>query len=309
MNKLVYDVGATNLKFAVMTDAGDVLRRQSIPVPRGGLDDYLNAFCALAQPDLEGCDGVAISTNGRMTPDGDTYRAYTMDFLTGVNLREALEARLHLPVAVENDGLSATLGEWWHGAGRGAKNMMGVVLGSGMGAGLILDGRPYRGSRRNAAMVFGLLAASDPKANTYLASGFTTSFPLVIYQAAATKRQDPRAVTGHDVFRWAEAGDPAALRPLELYCRSVAASIFNSHLLLDLDCIVLTGGLAAQPLLVEGVRRSLKEIAARAFTMDGLDPAKVGIRIDPADFNVHLIRGELMQDANLHGALYHLLHR
>ncbi|MGN0477798.1 MAG: ROK family protein [Hominenteromicrobium sp.] len=306
MNKLVFDIGATNIKFAVMTPEGAIVRRSSVPTPHDSLEHYLAALCALAEPETAGADGIAVSTNGRMDPDGDTYRAYTSSFLIGVNLREALESRLHLPAAVENDGLAAALGEWWKGAGRGTSNMLGVVLGSGMGSGLILNGKPYRGSTRNAAMAFGLLSVADPEKENYLASGISTAFPLVLYKTAAAKGLDPRSVTGPQVFAWAEAGDPVAAALLEQYYRSVAVSIYNSALLLDLDCVVLTGGLAAQKSLIQGVERNLKTIAQRALTLEGLDISALGVAIDYGDFNVKLRAGELNLDANLYGALYHL---
>lgn len=306
MNKLVFDIGGSNIKFAVMTPEGDIVKRNSIPTPSDTLAHYLAALCDLAQPELAGADGIAVSTNGRMEPDGDTYRAYTFDFLKGIDIRAALESRLHLPVAVENDGLAAAIGEWWKGAGRGAKNMMGVVLGSSMGSGLILEGRPYRGSRRNAAMAFGLLSVADPEKEHYLASAIFTAFPLVMYKAAVARGLDPRTVTGPQVFEWAEAGDPVVEALLEQYCRSVAIPIFNSAILMDLDCVVLTGGLAAQKRIVEGVRRNLKTIAEHLLTMDGMDLSALGVAIDLDDFKIDLRAGELNLDANLYGALYHL---
>ena len=115
MYKLVFDMGGTNIKLAVMTPEGEIVRRNSVPTPHDSLEHYLSALCALAEPELDKADGVAVSTNGRMFPDGDTYRAYTSSFLTGINIRQELESRLHLPVTVENDGLAATLGEWWKG--------------------------------------------------------------------------------------------------------------------------------------------------------------------------------------------------
>ena len=304
MYKLVFDIGGTNIKFAVMTPEGEIVRRSSVPTPHESLEHYLSALCTLAEPELDKADGVAVSTNGRMFPDGDTYRAYTSSFLTGINIRQELESRLHLPVTVENDGLAATLGEWWKGAGRGAKNMLGVVLGSGMGSGLILDGKPYRGSKRNAAMTFGLLSAADPERENYLASGVSIAFPLVLYKVAAAKGLDPRTVTGPQVFRWAEEGDPVASAVLEQYYRSVAVPIFNSAVLLDLDCVVLTGGLAAQKSLIEGVQRNLNAIAERALKVEGLDISALGVAVDLGDFDVQIRPGELNLDANLYGALY-----
>lgn len=308
MSKLVFDIGASNMKFAVMTEEGEILSRSSVPTPRDSLESYLNALCTAAEEHRRNADGVAVSTNGRMVPDGDTYRAYTMDFLVGVNLKKELESRLRLPVSIENDGHAAALGEWWKGAGQGTSNMMGVVLGSGMGAGLILDGKLHRGARRNGAMIFGMLSVSDPENEKYLASGITTSFPVVTYMTAAAKGMQPGSISGPELFHMAGEGDALCLAMLEKYYRHIAVSIFNSAVLLDLDCVVLTGGLASQKMVVEGVRRQLEEIASKAFVLEGMDLSSLGIKLDLEDFAVDLRPGRLCLDANLYGALYRHLH-
>lgn len=307
MNKLVFDIGASNIKFAVMTNDGEILKHQSTPTPRDSLESYLQALCKLAEPELSGADGIAVSTNGRMCPDGDTYRAYTMNFLNGVNLKTELENCLHLPVSVENDGLAAAIGEWWKGAAKGEKNVLGVVLGSGLGSGLILDGKPFRGTRRNAAMAFGLLSAADPEKEKYMLSGITTAFPLVLYLTAMQKGLAPGSITGPQIFELEKQGDPIAYAMLENYYRNVAVVIYNCAALLDLDCVVLTGGLSAQPTLVEGVRRNLQRIKEKALAPEGMDISAVGVAIDPQDFDFDIRAGELALHANLYGALYHAL--
>ena len=112
MNKLIYDIGATNIKFALMSEDGEILARKKMPTPRTSLEEYLNAFTTLASGYEGQYDGIGVSTNGRMEKDGNTYRAYTMSFLNGINIKEELVKRFSVPVAVENDGYAAAIGEW-----------------------------------------------------------------------------------------------------------------------------------------------------------------------------------------------------
>lgn len=303
MNKLVYDIGGSNIKFALMTEEGEILERRKIPTPKDSLDHYFDALVHLSEGLLDQADGAAVSTNGRMFPDGVTYRAYTADFLMGVNLRTELEKRLGLPVVVENDGVAATVGEWWKGAARGADTTVGIVLGSGMGGGVVINGRPMRGTKNNSAMVFGMLSSSDTAQGRYNASALDTVFPLLPYKLATAKGMQPGEISGEEFFRYVESGDPVAQALLVPYCRAAAVVIFNSALLLDPDCVVVTGGLASQSALIEGIRHSLTEIQERCLDFPGIDLAQLGIKVEKKDFSVDLRAGELCLDANLYGAL------
>ncbi len=309
MNKLVYDIGASNIKFALMTLEGEILVRRTVPTPRESLEAYFSALTELAEEYLNEADGAAFSTNGRMFPDGDTYRAYTMSFLTGVNLREEMEKRLQMPVVVENDGVAATLGEWWKGAGEGKPNVLGIVLGSGMGSGLILDGRPVRGAHNNSAMTFGMLTSVDTAKDAYVLSGIETAFPMLLYKIAMAKQVPPMSITGPQFFEMAESGDPTCLYLLDGYCKAVAVTAYNSFCLLDLDAVVITGGLAEQPLLYHGIEEALKKISTGSLQYEGMDLTALGIDIEKDDFKVPLRQGILCRDANLYGALYRLVTR
>ena len=304
MNKLVFDIGASNIKYAVMTENGEILSRSSHPTPRDNFDNYFDTLEKIANENKSGVDAIAMSTNGRMRVDGDTYRAYTADFLIGVNLREEMEKRTGLPVSVENDGFSSAIGEWWKGAGRGSKNMLAIVLGSGMGGGLILNGKPYRGSKLNSAMVFCMISSSDIDMAKYRASGVETAFLMLLYMVAMGKQMNIAEVTGQKVFEWAAAGDKICLGALEKYYRAVAVTIFNSAALLDLDCVVITGGLAGQAMVIEGIKRNLEDIAAKLFQIEGIDTSALGVALDGNDIRFDVRAGELTADANLYGALY-----
>jgi predicted NBD/HSP70 family sugar kinase len=289
-----------------MSADGEILRRESVPTDYRSKEDYLNNLQQIALKYKELGDEIAISTNGRMCPDGNTYRAYTMKFLQDVNLKNEIELRTGLPVTVLNDGFSAALGEWWKGAGQGFRNLLVIVLGSGMGGGLIIDGKLYQGSKRNAAMVFGMLGPyGEGKCEL---SSLSTSFTVLLYQMAEIKQVSIEQMTGQRFFEYIEEEDPSALGLLELYCESIAGVIYNSAILLDVDCTVVTGGLTSRKLLMDTLHRKLKEIPEKALT----GQTKVLLDMaagDLSDFNIPLKNGLLHTDANLYGALYHLLHK
>ena len=305
MNRIIFDVGASNIKFALMTPEGEILQRKKVPTPWTGLEDYLKTFEDLAADCLDQADGIGISTNGRMMPDGNTYRAYTADYLTGVDIKKELEARLHLPVAVENDGEAAAIGEWQFAAGRGTNTSITIVLGSGMGAGMIVDGKPWRGVKRNGSMVFGQLIPSQLTESGYAISGIETGFMFLLIQAAGVKQMSMEQMTGPYFFELAEQGDPVILALLDNFAQAVACTIFNNALMLDPDMVIVTGGLAEQPILIQKIHEAMPKVLQGGMSFKGFDLSQMsGVGMDMNDFMVDFVKGELCLDANLYGALY-----
>lgn len=302
MNKLVFDIGATNTKFAVMSEDGKILEREKVRTDYSSAENYYDNIAAIANKYKDGADAVAISTNGRMDLKNEVYRAYTMNNIVGTNLKEEVEKRVGLPVSIINDGFAAALGEYYAGAGRGAKNMLGIVLGSGMGGGMIVDGKVYTGSKNNAAMVFGMVNSFEP--GKLDLAGVSTSFSMLLYKYALGKQLQPGSITGEEFFDDHAAGVPVAIALLSEYCRSVALSVYNSAMLLDPDVVVVTGGLSARDEVVEGINKSLANVVG-SF---GTDP-QVGMLlsmagVDMSDFTLSVKKGELSLDANLYGAFY-----
>lgn len=295
--KLVFDIGGTNTKYALMNGAADILEKGSFRTCYASKEEYLKQMTDQAKA-FGAVGGICVSTNGRMQPDGVTYRAYTMNILKGVNLQEELSKQTGLPVSVLNDGFAAAVGEWRYGSGKGLDNMMAVVLGTGMGAGLILNGSLYEGRRNNAAMVFGMLSSCG--AESCDISGMATSFVFLLLRFARTKQLPPQEMTGPEFFRCLEAGDPAASALFREYTRSVAAVIYNSSLLLDLDRVILTGGLAERDILIREVNQRLLEMVDQIAA----NPILSGGRVlyDETDVRVRVVKGELGADANLYGA-------
>lgn len=307
MNKLVFDLGATNTKFALMSTEGEILAREKVPTVYSSVEEYFDNMVNIVTKYKTQGNEIAISTNGRMSTDGDTYRAYIMKLLQGINLKKEMEARTGLHVTVLNDGFSAALGEWWKGAGQSTKNLLVIVLGSGMGSGLVLNGKLYQGSKRNAAMTFGMINTDHRE--KYDLAGVTTAFSLILYQLSAMKQIPKEEMTGQRFFEFVQEGDPIAMGMLDQYCECIAGIVYNSAMLLDLDDVVITGGLSAQDIIIEKINHKLLELPKRAMQEQTVAIMLDLAAVDPNDFQIQVKKGVLALDANLYGALYHLLHK
>lgn len=302
MDKLVFDIGATNTKFALMSPEGEILARETKPTNYQSVEDYLETMVSIAQNYRESADGILISTNGRMKLDGTTYRAYANRVLEGLDLKAEMQQRCQLPVTVINDGSAAAIGEWWKGAGKETDDLLVIVLGSGLGAGVIINGELYEGPHKNAAALFNMITNYENK--DYSFASITTSFVAQLYQLAMAKGELIEEMSGERYFELVVQKDPIASQLFEGYCREIAVLTYNAAMLLDMDHIVITGGLAEQDLVIDGVNKQLAEI--RDNYLNGqLGQIISQMLMDPKDVTLQVKKGGLTRDANLYGAFYH----
>ena len=146
------DVGGTKILAGVVDREGEVSRRQERPTPVFSQEELLAGLDETVESLLDD-DVEAIGFGLCSTIDQPAGRAVSSVHipLHDVAFRDRMKQRFGLPVAIDNDGNAAAIAEWKLGAGRGASLIVALTLGTGIGGGLILDGRPYRGSMGSGA--------------------------------------------------------------------------------------------------------------------------------------------------------------
>jgi glucokinase len=177
----------------------------------------------------------------------------------GLALGPRLEAALGLPVVVENDATCAAMGELAHGALRGVRHGLVLTLGTGIGGGIVVDGRPYRGAHGFAGEVGHMVVDPGGPPCTCGRRGCLERYASgsglgrLAREAALGGRLgtvvelaggDPEAVRAEHVTRAAAEGDPGALEVLGELARWLALGIANLVAVLDPEVVVLGGGLA-----------------------------------------------------------------
>lgn len=269
------DIGGTKVLGVVLAADGTVVREARLASPHTGLDALVATGAALVGQ-LEGADEagapIGVGAAGLVDRDGVLRYAPNLPNVRDAPLRDALARATGHAVVVDNDASVATLGEATYGAAMGRRHVLLVTLGTGIGGGLLLDGRMYRGAN-NFGAEFGhftvdpngpLCACGERGHWESIASGNALgrmARELVAKGGGAAlvaaAGGDPSAVTGTHVAAAAAQGDADARSLLVQYAENVALGLGGLANILDPECIVIAGGLVELgPLLLGPLREA-----------------------------------------------------
>ncbi|MEQ7007182.1 ROK family protein [Actinopolymorpha sp. B17G11] len=257
------DVGGTRIKAALVDDAGRILARAGCPTPdRSDPEAVLSAVAeiveALRQDEQIGGLGVAVP--GIIDePRGVAVLAANLGW-RDTPVRDLLAARTGLPVTLGHDVRSACLAEWQVGAGRRSSDLLLVTLGTGIGAGVVADGRLLRGG--GYAGQLGHVVV-DPDGDA-CGCGQRGCLATVASATSLVRRYQERTLTADlsaaAVMRRAAAGDPAAVAVVADATHALAGALASAVTVFGSDTVVVGGGLAlAGEQLLAPVRAALRE--------------------------------------------------
>jgi predicted NBD/HSP70 family sugar kinase len=258
------DLGARFVRGAVCDLAGRVRARQDVELRRAHASTALETIRELVDTlvDVSGLerelvDGIVVGVPGAVdATDGTIRLATNVADLEGAAFAEALGGSLELPVRLENDVNLAAVGERWQGVARGVEDFAFLSIGTGMGAGVVLGGELHRGRRGTAGEVdyaFGGFGDDvDPCA------GAVAELAEAVASKDNTSLKPP--FDARDVFAAARAGDGAASSVVAEVARRIALHAVPFAVAVDIDLVVLGGGIGANgDLILEPVRRHLGE--------------------------------------------------
>jgi glucokinase len=281
------DVGGTTMKAGVLDDAGRPLSAVSLPTEahRGqelGLErmcETIRLAVSEAGVGMERVAAIGVATPGTMDiPAGLILDPPNLQPWRNVPVRQYVEAVFQVPVAFQNDANAAACGEYWAGAGRGTRSMGLFTLGTGIGGGIILDGRVVEGQHSHGAELGHLkIELTRPRLCGCGKRGCLEAYasaPAVVKRAREALAEDggrsslhalsqSRAeLTARDVFNAAAAGDALADRIVEETAFYLAVGASNLMHTIDPDVVVFAGGMtAAGEGFLERIRRHVREVA------------------------------------------------
>ena len=281
------DLGGTKLAAAMADARGRIVTELTEPTdPRGGA--YVAEQIAACADKLAQGIGIEVTRTRHVMVgvpgaiDPRTSRVSQIPNIAGLedfDVLGYLRGRFGPDVAIENDVNLAMLGEQALGCASGCHNAAFLALGTGVGLGLLIDGKLFRGARGAAGEIADLPIAHDPTSQISSTSGSGT-FELEVGSPAIVDRYRRQgggtaAVTVRDIFRLLEDGDQVAASVLDTTARWVALAVVTLQSLLDLELIVLGGSIGVRPELYERVRRALPALFSRPIT---IAPSRLGDR-------------------------------
>jgi glucokinase len=291
------DVGGTKILSGVVDRGGAVLSQHKIESPGSSEQDVLEALDTAVSTLLDdrvAAIGFGIPANlARGT--GRVLRATNLPF-DDFDLAAHAQARFGLPVGVENDANAATLAEWKLGAGRGTSNLAMLTLGTGVGGGLVLDDRLYRGWAEIGHVV--VVANGPPCQGNCHGRGHLEALASgTAADRAARELWGPEA-DAHVLVERARAGDEDARACLAEIGGFVGAAVGSLANLFDPELVVVGGGFG------EAAGELVLAPAQEAARRDALAPADRTLRIVPAELGTEagLIGAALVAFEALDGA-------
>jgi glucokinase len=280
------DVGGTKILAGVLDRDGTVLRRHEVATPTGSqdalLDGLVQAVRALAGEEVAAVGFGLPSRIDRHT--GATLGAVNIP-LGDLPFREVMAERLGLPTAVDNDANVAALAEWKLGAGRGAGDLVMLTLGTGVGGGLVLDGRPYRGWAELGHVV--VVAGGEPCQGACTGHGHLEAVASGSAADRAAQRLWGAGAGAEELVGRAQQGDEAACEALAQIGRLLGAAIGSFVNVFGPEVVVIGGGfgVGAGELLLGPALESAREEA-----------------LPPTGETLRIVEAQLGADAGLVGA-------
>ncbi len=300
------DIGGTNLRFALVTEDGTILKRERQPteIERGRESLLQRIAVGIAELRREAArlgsqvTAVAAGVPGLISSDGQVHSSVNLQPIVGMNLKDQLIAMTDMPVLVVNDANAIAVGEKEFGAGKPFSSLLMLTLGTGVGSGLILNGQLWTGADGIASECGHATVEPDgrpcPCGNRGCLEQYASAGAIVaamqkalVAEGAQTFAGVPlAALTANVVASAAQGGDALALAVYAeagRYLGVAGATVAN---LLNLEAIILGGGVAASFDLLLGPMQH--EILARAFAI-------------PAS-RIRIVKGVLGDDAGLLGS-------
>ena len=286
------DIGGTTVKLGLVSREGDLLEKREFPTQReldGAFDDIAGHIRQVKEsfPD-DFFVGVGVGVPGPVV-DQSLVRGCVNLGWGDVNVAQELSRRVGMPVKAGNDANLATLGEQWQGGGRGCRNLLMLTVGTGVGGGVICDGRIIAGATGGGGEVGHLPLPFRPNwqcsCGKYGCLDVTASASGIIRAAREySPFREMEKVTAKDVYDAAAAGDENAKRVVDEAGQALGMAAAIVSCIANPELVLLGGGVSA---------------AGRAL----LDPVEAGFRKNafPSCADARFALAQLGNNAGIYG--------
>ena len=313
---LVFDIGGTYIKYAIMDGEGNISFKNKADTPGGydhTLDEFLEVMCKIYEEckDKAELEGMALSLPGQIdVENGIVYGGGALPYLDKINLSELLSEKCDgLPVALENDAKCAALAEVWIGNAKDCKSAVVLVFGTGIGGGIVVDGKVLHGVDLVAGEVsfwfdsitmeevahikpFEELESRDEFFNYPRGLWHNKASIMGLRKIVAShKNLSYEEVTGEKIYEYVNEGDTYVSALLENTYLSIAKQLCNLYVILAPEIILIGGGISSRKEFFDGIMRYVDKLKkfAQVFRSMKVDTCKY------------------LNDSNLIGALYNFL--
>lgn len=258
------DIGGTNVKYGLVTETGEIVTDSKVSTSHNGADliQTIKTIVSNYQQDYP-IRAVGLSVPGVVEENGYLTTGGSIQDFYGIDLKGILEETLDLPVFIENDANSAALAEKWLGAGKNYQHILCVVVGTGIGGGIIINGELFRGAHSNAGefgfMVVQPIENQDTRLATLSLTGSVQCGVVSPYEVSQYGHETNQ-LDGERVFRLAAEGDSVAQDLIDRFYSRLAIGIFNMGISFDPEIVLIGGAISSNPAFMAELDRRVNAL-------------------------------------------------
>lgn len=264
MRIVTLDIGGTAIKSGLYEN-GTIsdIRETPTNALRGGRF-VMEEACRLIAA-YEDFEAVGISTAGQVDPEAGviTYANENIPGYTGMEIRRIIEEQFHVPVAVENDVNAAAIGESVFGAGAEYPDFLMATYGTGVGGAVVMDGKIYHGANCSAAEFGGIVTHPEAMQPGVIFSGCYEHYASATALVRMMRAYQPAYDNGRKIFE--HLAEDGVRSIVDAWIDEIVAGLVTLVHVFNPSCVVLGGGIMAQPYVIGQVEEKTKRYLSSGF--------------------------------------------
>lgn len=286
---LTLDIGGSAIKYALIQEDLTITEKSSVPTPMDTLENLIETIGRIFDLYSSKISGMAISMPGIIDPEkGYQFTGGALKYISNLDTVNILKKRCPTNITIGNDAKCAANAEIGFGNLQDIQDGAVVILGTGIGGCLIKDHQVHTGKHFSAGE-FSFIKTNNHDPFTWDNAWSTRCGIKGLLERVQEQLKTDQEFTGIEIFDMANHGDEKVLNAIDNFAKEVALQIFNVHIIFDCEKIAIGGGISAQPLLIDLIKKNLNII------YDNL-----GFEV----YHPEIVACKFRNDANLIGALY-----
>ena len=276
MKILVFDIGGTSIKHSSCVDGNLFPVKETPTNAHLGGPHIIKTICSLIEQE-ENYDAIGISTAGQVNAKTGSiiYANKNIPDYTGIQIRQILEERFHVPVMVENDVNSAAMGEAIYGAGKSYDDFLCLTYGTGVGGAIIQQKQVFHGSSFSAAEFGAIVTHSEEKIHQKdFFDGCYERYASTTALIQRVKSYNPDWSNGRIIFEHLD--DPMVQTILDQWVDEIMLGLSSLTHIFNPSCIILGGGIMVQPLILQKIQEKIPQYIMPSFAHVKILPASLG---------------------------------
>lgn len=288
MKILCFDIGVTNIKYALCNESFRLTDRHTIPTQaqKGG-QVLIQKIISIIE-EYENIDRIAVSTAGQVDSKNGivVYSTGNIPYYTGMMVKKIIENKTGIPTFVENDVNAFALGEAKFGAGKGKSDFLCLTYGTGIGGALYLDKKLYKGSTSSAGEFGHMIIHAGGKQCKCGGEGCYECYASAKALVDAVNKANSTKLDAFQIFEKENFQKPEIRSVIDKWIDEMIVGLINMIYIFNPPLIVLGGGIMNEDYVIDLIDRKIYNLLMENFK------------------GVNIVRSKLLNDAALLGVAY-----